>query len=231
MHVADRRWAWSPLNRPPAVSDALAGVIALPSRDRVCIYGAGLGRREAPLDDPTWEVWALNTVLPMDASGRIRADLWWDIHQRVAQSEQDLAWFRALPVTLMTAEDMLDLGPHCVRYPLERVKAHVADGPFACTFALQIAYALSVGIRDIGLYGVELAYGTERERSVEWASVSWWMGFAEARGVTFHLPSLSRLGRHPNTYGLDYEQEIDEVTMYLQVMEEAAADGRLSVGG
>jgi hypothetical protein len=160
-------------------------------------------------------VWALNTVPPLDRARRIRADVWWDIHQRIAQSEDDLRWFRALPVPLVTTEDMLDLGPHCVRYPIERVEHATAPGPFACTFAYQVAYALTVGYREIGLYGVELAYGTARERTVEWASVNWWLGFAEARGVTIHLPAHSRLGTHRYRYGLDYRAEIRDVEAYL----------------
>lgn len=228
-HVVDLPLTWSPLNDPPVVLDQQAGGLGWRDRYRVCIYGAGIGRKYAPLDDPSWVVYALNTIPPFDSAGRVRADLWWDIHERVAQSEQDLEWFRRLPVPVFVPEDMTDLGPHCVRFPLEQVVRETADGPFACTFAYQIAYAVSVGMTEIGLFGVELAYGTHRERTLEWASVSWWLGFAAARGVKVTVPQGSRLGRHLFRYGLDYAREIRDAENYSAFV--ARVHAKASVGG
>ena len=184
MHLADYgpNLTQSPLNHPPAVLDARSGVLSSSARRKVVIYGAGYGKTEAPLNDPDWEVWALNLIPPLDFAGRLRCDRWWDIHQRVAQTSDDLRWIAACPVPIYVPDDLVDAGRNCVRFPLEKVYA----GPFACTFAYQIALALTEGFTHIGLYGVELAYGTRRERTVEWASVNWWMGYAEAKGVKFH---------------------------------------------
>lgn len=65
MHLSDRKISLSPLN---AKADVVNRTIAWhgPIRKKVCIYGAGLGRREAPLDDPSWYVYALNLVPPFD---------------------------------------------------------------------------------------------------------------------------------------------------------------------
>lgn len=230
-HLADRRYPLSPLNWPPEIVGNRADGRIRPvlDRPRVAIYGAGLGRSEAPLDDPKWAVWALNTIPPLDRQRRLRCDLWWDLHQRQAQSADDLRWIAACPVPIMVPLDLLDAGPRCVRYPIETIEAEIAPGPFACSFAYMIAYALWLGYRDIGLYGVELAYGTARERTVEYASVSWWMGFAAARGVLFYRPRLighdvtptesrvvgSLLGQHPAHYGLEYDAEKRAVEAYL----------------
>jgi hypothetical protein len=76
-----------------------------------------------------------------------------------------------------------------------------------------------------------------RERTVEFASVSWWMGYAEAKGVTFHLPAFSRLGTHQFLYGLDYDAELHSVEEYVQRLTEGDAHEarlkvkRASVGG
>ena len=237
MHLADCDYALSPLNRPPRVGDAAAGLLAFDGRDRVCIYGAGFGRQDAPLDDDEWEVWALNVIPPLDRSGRLRADLWWELHERKAQSADDMRWIAACPVPIMVPDDLMDASMLAVRYPIERVRAAVADGPFACTFSYQIAFALLHGFRHIGLYGVELAYGTPRERTVEWASVNWWMGFAEAKGVTFHLPAFSRMGTHRFLYGLEYDAELNDVRAYTDRMARGDAQearlkkARASVGG
>jgi hypothetical protein len=237
MHLVDRRLTWSPLNRPPEILNAREGRLQWNGARKVVIYGAGLGRSEAPLDDPSWIVWALNVIPPLDRLGRVRSDCWWDIHQRRAQSADDLRWIASCPVPILVPDDLLDASPNAVRYPIERVKRDVADGPFACTFAYQIAYALLEGFTDIGLYGVELAYGTMRERTVEYASVSWWMGYAEAKGVTFHLPARSRLGTHRFLYGLEYDDEISDVKAYERMLADGDAHEarlkvqRASVGG
>lgn len=236
-HLVDRGLPWSPLNRPPRIMNARAGTVAWDERKKVCIYGAGMGRQEAPLDDDSWVVLALNVIPPLDRSGRIRADAWFDIHQRCAQSADDLRWIAQCQVPIYVPDDLLDAGPNCVRYPIEHVEAEVAQGPLACTFAYQISLAMLEGFTTIGLYGVELAYGTMRERTLELASVSWWMGYAEAKGVSFRLPRNSRLGTHRYRYGLDYDAEIQDVKTYERQL--AAGDAhearltrpRASVGG
>lgn len=234
MHLVDRQFMLSSLNEGYRVAN---GLIIGTRKKKICIYGAGLGRQEAPLDDASWEVWALNTVPPLDRKGRLRASIWFDLHQKCAQSADDLRWIAQCPVPIYVPDDLLDVGPNCVCYPIERVRCEVADGPFACTFTYQISLAMLEGFREIGLYGVELAYGTARERTLELASVSWWMGYAEAKGVTFHLPSSSRLGTHPFRYGLDYQNEIRDVNGYLDLVEtcdrhEATLNrSRSSVGG
>ena len=236
-HLVDRGLAWSPLNRPPCIVNRLTGEVANDGRKRVLIYGAGLGRNEAPLDDPAWECWALNVIPPLDRHGCIRADRWFDIHQKCAQSADDLRWIAACPVPIYVPDDLMNESQNAVRYPIDRVRRDVADGPFACTFSYQLALALLEGFTDIGLYGVELAYGTMRERTVEYASLSWWMGFAEAKGVTFYLPARSRMGRHRCLYGLQYEAEIRDVKAYERFMlendarEAKLSDVRASVGG
>jgi hypothetical protein len=222
-HLADWPLIPSPLNRPPRILDAAAGRIEADRRRKVCIYGAGVGRGSAPLTDPEWQVWTCNLIVPFDEQHRFRADRWFDIHQRIAQSADDLRWFARCPVPLYTTQDLLDAGPMCLRFPLERLvgaDGQQIRGPLACTFAYQIALAMIEGATDIALCGVELCYGTRRERTVEWASVNWWMGYAEARGgVTFHLPVTSRLGRHPYLYGLEYVRELEDTKRYVEMVD------------
>lgn len=224
MHLADQRLGWSPLNAAFSITDAADGrlLIQPPRRRKLVIYGNGHGRQEAreKLNDPAWEVWALNLIPPFDAAGLVRADIWWDIHERKAQTAADLRWIAAMPRPIYVPPDLLDAGPTCVRFPVERIEAALGTNYWSCTFSYQIALALVEGFTDIGLYGVELAYGTRRERTVEWASVSYWMGFAEARGVRFHLPAVTRLGTHPYRYGLEYAEEIDDVDGYLRAAED-----------
>lgn len=185
-----------------------------PRRTKLCIYGAGRGKHEAPLDDPTWEVWALNLVPPLDSQGRLRADVWFDLHQRCAQTEDDMRWLRMCPFPLYVPPDLEDVSPRAIHYPLTAIEDAYGEY-WACTFAYQIALALWMGcFTDIGLFGVELAWGTRRERSVEWANTCYWLGRAEERGLMIHLPTDSMLGRHVGRYGFEYLAEKNEVRLY-----------------
>jgi hypothetical protein len=235
-HPAFRQFALSSLNEGHGAKDGVF-VPSLYKKERVAIYGAGLGKDFAPLTDPTWEVWCINLIPAIDEDGHLRASRWFDLHQRTAQTENDLTWIRNCPVPIYVPPDLEDGGPNCVRYPLDSVLRRFGAVQFACTFSYQIALALLEGFDEIGLFGLELRLGTERERTVEWASVSWWLGFAAARGVKITVPPGSWLGRHPALYGFEYDEEIDIVKRYVDYMRAgdiADRDARLarkSVGG
>jgi hypothetical protein len=223
MHLADREFAHSPLNDPPEVLDRYSADFDWGSRRKVLIYGGGLGKREAPLDDPGWSVWAINLIPPLDWRGQLRADLWFDLHQRGAQTEDDMRWISGCPFPIVVPPDLMDATERAVEFPLTRIRSEFPNAPLACSFAYQIALALSEGFKEIGLFGVELAYGSPRERTVEWASVNWWLGLAEGRGVKIHRPLNSRLGRHPRLYGLEYDEEIKDTRHYLRMVREIEA--------
>ncbi len=215
-HLADRILRQSPLNKW-----SVDGGEPQRLRDYVCIYAAGLGRDEAPLNHPSWDVWALNVIAPLDLHGRLRADLWFEIHERGAQSADDMRWIAKCPVPIVVPPCLMAASERAVALPTRRILKEFEAAPFACTFAYQIAMALLMGYEKIGLFGVELAYGDARERTVEWACVNWWVGYAEGRGVTVVRPERSRLGRHPEMYGLDYDAEVRSTKRYLRLIAES----------
>lgn len=228
-HMANRWRAWemSPHNATVRYVPETGIVQATPERRKVVIYGAGLGKEEAPLDDPSWLVWGLNAVPPLDSLGRLRADAWWDIHQREAQNRDDLQWIAECPFPLYVPDDLLDGGPNTVRYPLAGLEALFNVAYWSCTFAYQIAMAIHMGVSHIGLFGVELAYGTNRERTVEWACVAYWLGRAHGQGIRIVTPHRTTLLRHPARYGFEYKQELDAVMDYTDAMDNLDVQRRL----
>jgi hypothetical protein len=217
-HLADLDLPPSPLNMRYAVTRPQAGELFLdgPRRRWVAIVGAGYGREYAPLMDPRWEVWALNVIPPIDAEGRLRADRWFELHQRHAQSADDMRWIAKCPVPIYVPDDLMDASPNAVAYPLAQIEERFCKY-WACTFAYQIALAIEDGFERIGLFGVDLSRGTARERTVEWACVSFWVGVAGASGVQISTPPGSRLGKHQHRYGLEYDAEKSEVEGYVAI--------------
>lgn len=260
IHLAHRAYETSPYNRRLRIYSAEEGLVGhdiddetVAPRRKVAIIGAGRGKELAPYDAPDWEVWALNVVGAWDAQGRLRADRWWEMHEAKAQTADDMAWIskcpfpiylpprfaaRALPpeghVIVDTVDGQRWAGaiPNAVAYPLERLERKFGASYWACTFAYQMALALDEGFTDVGLYGVDLAWGTERERTVEWACVSYWLGFLRAHGVRVHMPEGCNLGRHPFRYGVEYTEEIEAVKGYLAKTETLEAlRTRVGMGG
>lgn len=209
-------------NRPPFFVNREAGLVRFsPQLRKVAIVAGGPSKRDAPLTDPSWEIWGLNVVPVLDATGALRADRWWEMHPLEAQNAQDLAWLARCPLPVYMPSLSPEV-PNAVRYPLEAV-----PGPryYACSFAYQLALALHEGFRVVGLYGVDLPLGSFRERTVEWACVAWWIGFLEGRGVEVVIPDSSPLGKHPGLYGYQYTLEKDEVERYEQEFFEEAMRG------
>lgn len=233
MHLAHKTLTYSPNNRSMRIVDARDGVVRMhPNpRRKVAIVGAGYGKDEAPYDDPEWEVWALNVCGAWDSEGRLRADRWFELHQAKAQSDDDMLWIAKCPFPIYVPDDLMHASPNAVRFPIEMLERSYGDY-WACTFAYQMALALFEDFTDVGLYGVELAWGTERERTVEWACVSWWAAYLEAKGVRMHFPAKSCLGRHPYRYGLEYDEEIAAVKRYLSKLSTVdAARDWIGMGG
>jgi len=208
----------SPLNGGRIVHAREGDVICEPIRSKVAIMGAN---REtagcAPLMDGDWEIWGCNGLWPLclDAEKYFRADRWFELHPLDVQTHKELCDMIRCPVPLYTVDYETHI-PDTVRFPVERVTRFMAGalnlpkdwpGYFACTFAYQIALAISEGFREIGLYGVELIQGSFREMTYEFACVSWWLGVARGMGITVTVPDHSSLTHHPFLYGLDYHKE------------------------
>ncbi len=228
LHLAYRDLVPSPLNEGYEVSD---GVTIRPvMKSRVCIYAAGMGRDQAPLEDDSWEVWALNLVPPIDGQGRLRASIWWDIHQAKSQTSDDMRWIAKCPVPIVVPPCLMNASKMAVALPVEKILQKFPNAPFSSTFCWQMAMALMMGYETIGLFGAELAYGDARERTVEWAGLSYWIGYAEARGVEIARPRRSRLGRHPRLYGLQYDEEIRSTKQYLRLIGEST-ESHEGIGG
>ena len=208
------------------VVDASTGVVRCTHRG-AAIIGAGPGRVDAPWDDPSWCLWAINEINQPLYSRHF------EMHPMTVQSNAELAWLERCRVPcyvldLAHARDHVisderpgraQNAPHrsfngvvnAVQYPLERVLAATGGRRyFTSTFAYQVALALADGFEAVGLWGVELYEGSGRERTVELACLEYWLGLADGRGVkTVVAPPW--LARRPYLYGYSYAEEALEV--------------------
>lgn len=192
---------WSSLNRKFEINN---GTLTMQGATRVAIIGsAAPSRHAAPLDNPEWEIWTLNNVAPRDDEGCIRADRWFEIHRPRVRSMERWARIAKLPRPVYCYHRFDAL--HGLTYPLAQARA-VKDY-FANSFAYMLALAYLLKFETVGLYGAQLLTGSPRERTVEAACVSWWLGFLEGKGVrVIVLQTAWGLAQHPALYGDENER-------------------------
>lgn len=199
---------------------------------KVAIIGkAPSSVRLAPYDDPTWEIWVLNTLghgheVP-------RWDRQFEIHDleltkdRAAYGDY-YDWLKAQshgerPVIV---RDVVpdDWGRAARAFPREELKKAFADLPalyITNTVSWMIALALlehkqGQCISDLGMWGVDMAqhqgsYGHAGHFASEYArqrpSCEWWVGIAAGMGIKVHIPGQSDLLKSPCLYG-DHTDEM-----------------------
>lgn len=206
----------SPFNASLKVVDGKIRSLDAP-RKKVAITGAGKSLRELPWYDDTWEVWGINNFWNAlrDNEGRLRADRWFELHPPTEdiQDKYDMEWLRGCPVPIYTTEPFPE-NPNAIQYPLEDIGREYGHY-FSCTFAYQIALALYLDFEELAVHGLELAYGTQREATVERACVNWWLGFAEGQGMRIRIPPNDFVVSHWGLYGFEYWEEANKVKEYV----------------
>lgn len=201
---------------PVEIVDANRGLIRH-AQDRVAIIGAGPGRETAPYGDPAWAVWALNEIW------QPRYDLMFEMHPASVQDTRDLYCLRnqTSPVVVLDPDEWVaGFLASPVRYPIEQILKAYDRHFFTCTFAYQLALALWLGFREIGLWGCGLQYGTARERLVEKPCLDYWIGRAEGMGVT--ITEDSGLAHQQHLYGYAYQLEVADVNEQVAELEAVA---------
>jgi hypothetical protein len=216
-----RPYTLSPFNaQTKIIGDGL--VTCEPRRSKVAITGAAKSMSSLPWNDPAWEIWGLNNFWNSmrDTEGRLRADRWFEIHppSPPIQNEHDMSWLRSCPVPIYTTEPFPE-NRNAVVFPVQRIGDKYRNY-FSCTFAYQIALAIDEGFKEIAVHGLELAFGTQRECTVERACVNYWLGLAEGKGMKVTIPQDDFVLSHWARYGFDYHEEAEVVKTYASTLKD-----------
>lgn len=182
-------------------------------KDRVAIVGFADGHRHmAPFDNPEFEIWGLNrlhSVLPG------RYDRWFEIHdvgmylgEKGPVDTDHLEFLRTFagPVYLRPQDVGRIMCPSAVPYPLVPI---LRDYPnyFNNSISWMLALAISMGFKEIHLYGVDMAqdgvFVKDSEYRAQRPSCELFIGIALGRGITVHKPPGSDLLIADHLYGFE----------------------------
>ena len=199
-------------------------------KKRLAIVGFADSKKDAPYDDPTWEIWGLN-----DLHNSIkRFTRWFDIHTvdninedvKLGRSPPDRCGIGGLarlnvPVYMQLKDPNV---PNSIEYPLQEIletfKNLTGKRYFTNSISYMIAYALWEGIvsgrqwDEIQIYGVDMAVGPEY--IAQRPSCEYWIGVGEGMGVKMYIPPASDLNKCTFLYGWEtkiqnvWETKIDE---------------------
>jgi len=130
---------------------------------RIALVGTAESSVHAPYDDPTWEIWGIG----VRSAYVTRADRWFELH-RLAGKPKDWAanwrglirsWSDECELWMLYPEQ--DLGPKVMSLPCDRITQRFGTFFLTSSFAWMMALAIDEGVDEIGIWGVDMEYGTE----------------------------------------------------------------------
>lgn len=190
-------------------------------RRKIAILGYTWSLVDAPYDDPTWEKWAINDAFALTRPGNIdmpsivaagKVDAWYDLHtpKLVADKQAWLQTQHPFPVYLLpgVAEQLGFEVPSARVFPRAEMVEEFGTY-FTNTISWLIALAISqlagVDGAEIGVYGVDMAVGSEFES--QRPSCEYFIGLARGLGIPVHIPETSDLLKTAVLYGETHPME------------------------
>lgn len=198
-----------------------AGIPAPQRRTKVALVGFAKSYKDAPYDDPTWEIWGINELWKY----LHRWDRWFELHKRdvfAHEGNRDqaahVAWLQQQgperPIYML--EQSADI-PASVPYPLQAMAERFFPGQprayFTSTISYMLALAIAEGFDEIALYGIDLA--SDIEYAQQRAAAEYLIGVARGMGRTVTIAPGSALLKCEGLYG--YDQKLNEKDRPLTV--------------
>jgi hypothetical protein len=96
--------------------------------------------------------------------------------------------------------------PHSVAYPINEIIAKYG-GYFTNTISYMIAYAIYLGAKEIGIWGVDMAVDSEYHH--QRPSCEYFIGLAKGMGINVVIPAESDLCKVLFLYGFQEKEKIE----------------------
>ena len=194
--------------------------------DRVYIVGCANTKDIVPYDDKDAEFWGVNNLwgVPLPA----KWTRWFEIHHiwydqikrklvrreltdfRGQPVDQYMNGLASLPCPVYMQQFWPEMIPNSVVFPLpQMVKFFAEEKQLGLQFAryltntisIEIALAIFEGFKEIFVYGVDMAVGTEWQN--QRPSCEFWLGLAKGMGINIYIPAEADLLKTRFIYGFE----------------------------
>jgi len=179
----------------------------------------------APFDDPSWEIWILNTL---GSNNEIpRWDRQYELHELELTKAKAYGnyydWLRQQShgerSIFLRDDPPKEFGSAAAAYPLDAIRktfAHLPRLYLTNSISLMLCHALfesihgDVKISHVGAWGVDMAQHAMANGHASWftseyarqrPSVEYWFGLLAGHGINLFIPAASDVLRSPCIYG------------------------------
>ena len=176
------------------------------TREKVAIIGCATCKDLAPFKEADkWEFWGVNNLFLTYPPEKVKWGKWFEIHPIKKQGGQ---WMRRwgsqfrgqdmnkyiedlnkLPCPVIMAQKWDEI-PNSEPYPLAEILSKYGNY-FTNSISYQIALAIHLGAKEIGIWGVDMAVHTEYHH--QRPSCEYYLGLARGLGIKVTIPDESDL--------------------------------------
>lgn len=175
--------------------------VAQPNDLKIALIGtAPSSRLLAPFNDPTWTIWGcspgnMGTLPRFDAWVEIHANLTWPQYKHYG--EPYIAWLKTLKVPVYMQDQ--SLVPSAITFPKDKLVAEFGPYFFTSSFAWMMAMAITMGAKEIALYGIDMA--SHDEYIIQRPGAYYFFIEGAKRGIKIWAPYESDILQPPGLYG------------------------------
>ena len=189
------------------------------TKEKVAIIGCATCKNMAPFGDDSWEFWGVNNLFL--SMPDVKWSKWFEIHPIRKQGNQwqrrwnnifrgqdmnaYIADLNKLPCPIIMEKVWPDV-PNSVAYPKAEILSKMGNY-FTNTISYQIALAILLGAKEIGIWGVDMAVDTEYHH--QRPSCEYFVGLARGMGIKVTIPDESDLCKTQFLYAFE-EKEMDK---------------------
>lgn len=207
------------------------------TREKVAIIGCSACKTAAPTGDDSWEFWGVNNLFLHMPD--VKWTKWFEIHsikqdaghwwRRDLVKKHGFIWSRdfrgqdvdayvkglaSLPCPVIMQQQWPEV-PNSVAYPLAAVVEKFGNY-FTNTVSYEIALAILMGYKEIGIYGVDMAVGSEYQD--QRPSCEYFIGIARGLGIKVTIPAEADLLKTRFMYAFQ-DKEITEWDKKVRLIE------------
>lgn len=174
--------------------------------EKVAIIGTAQSSRSlAPFGDPSWTIWGSS---PGNMGQLPRIDAWIEVHANFFWPELEVygrpyvKWLneQTFPVLTPSLPPYRQMFPRALDFPWRTLVKRFGDYFFTSTFAWMMAYAIHVGVKEMGLYGVDMS--SENEYIQQRPGGHYFIQRAREAGIKVVVPPESDLLQPSPLYGI-----------------------------
>jgi hypothetical protein len=171
---------------------------------KIAIVGYAPSSRDlAPYGNKEWEIWGVNELYKLGK----KVDVLFELHdykflRSKERNPQHLEWLRAANIPVFMLKHYEDI-PQSIEFPIDEVVkvAEPYGDYFTNSISYMIAFAIMLGVDEIGIWGIDMA--TDEEYQHQRPSIEYFVGVAIGRGIKVYIPPQSDLLKTRYRYGYD----------------------------